>query len=508
MELQQDRPPAYSHDDSLTLPSVPHHDTPTSPPPPLNFSLPDLKSLGLPDSTRTTFAPPRPPHWNAPSTLSTSSFPSVPNTTPGEITSPKDSESVASYDERRGRAPSVMSLDDADTRMAAEALRGLRNLEVIRSPSTLSTSSTVQPNSRPSSIHHSHTGTVDDPEPLLSLLTASHPWLGGTIETSLSAYNTTKHYSPAFLRNSAEFVERNIGSPVVGAVNCVSRHTGVETGIRRYLGTRRLSDGGAEHAGPKRRRVEPDVEKGAFEPLPAYDDNRSPRYVETEPRNDQRDWRTNLAVTTSGLGAALSETSLRNLKTCLRLLRGAAQHLAGLMHTLQELLRDYERSLAGGEGDEAVERQTQRAYALTPEQQAASHALAQRIRSLGHDVLRTLHGVVRAVSTHAGSALPANAGAFVRRQLLSIPQRWRIAEAGAGEGGAGVGGEETARWGRSMVGFTRQGLEMIEQVGLVVGATVESAEGWLERMGRRQGEDGGEKGVSAGAGGGEGGEKR
>ena len=96
-------------------------------------------------------------------------------------------------------------------------------------------------------------------EPLLSLLTTSHPLIGSTINTSLSAYSASKNYSPRF-KSSAEYVERRF-TPVVNTVGSVGRITGVEGGVRWFLGGRRPShhspsdpENGVE-ASHKRRKV-------------------------------------------------------------------------------------------------------------------------------------------------------------------------------------------------------------------------------------------------------------
>jgi hypothetical protein len=101
-----------------------------------------------------------------------------------------------------------------------------------------------------------------EPEPLLSLLTSNHPWLGGTINGSISAYNTTKGYTPRFVQYGAELIERNIGSPMVNTVSSVGRRTGMEQNIRRYLGEqgRRPSDleaGDDESSRKRQRRISP-----------------------------------------------------------------------------------------------------------------------------------------------------------------------------------------------------------------------------------------------------------
>lgn len=126
--MQQERsaqPPAYTQHDpsSLNLPSVPTH------------TLPSLRSLDLPDaspgpathssrasielSPKTTST-----QWGPLPPLSSATFPRVPE---GDVGSPMDTASVVSGVEERRREMSVLSVDDPDVRLAAEALSGLGN---------------------------------------------------------------------------------------------------------------------------------------------------------------------------------------------------------------------------------------------------------------------------------------------------------------------------------------------------------------------------------------------
>lgn len=314
------------------------------------------------------------------------------------------------------------------------------------------------------------------------------------------------------IRNGAEFVERSIGTPIASTL----RRTGVEGGVRRYLGDRRPSDLDVNERRRKRirdRSPEQDVEQGMSSPplpaqevrrsragsqasfvsLPPYDENRSPHYEEMASTQLQdsltrqplsptsRNWRTQLMITTSGLGAALSETSLRNLRFCLGLLRGASESITTMMVALKKLLDDFEESTRRDESHTS--------YNLTQEQEAASTRIAESIKAAHRDIMKTLEQIKNSISHYAGAALPDNAGALVRRQLMSIPQRWHVAETQAAESSQaqnGVG-NETTRTGKTIVGFATQSLDMLAQVTMVVGATIQNAEGWLDRMGRSQG---------------------
>jgi hypothetical protein len=131
MEQQQyhEKPPAYSHTDpdTIVLPSAPQHD-PQAP-----IQLPDIKSLNLPEANRfLANGAQHTPQWQLPPAHSVfspsrSDFPrpSI------EVASPIDTASVMSYDGNAVRAGSVMSIDDPETRMAAEALSALGNLGIV-----------------------------------------------------------------------------------------------------------------------------------------------------------------------------------------------------------------------------------------------------------------------------------------------------------------------------------------------------------------------------------------
>jgi hypothetical protein len=149
MNMQQERapPPAYTQHEpeSLHLPSVPTHSLSS---PPANDRLPGIRSLDLPDAsprTRTHFqrssielspkAHAEPLQWASLPPLNAATYPSVPEGVPRssaerDIGSPMDTASIASAgdDYARRREMSVVSMDDPDVRLAAEALSGLGNL--------------------------------------------------------------------------------------------------------------------------------------------------------------------------------------------------------------------------------------------------------------------------------------------------------------------------------------------------------------------------------------------
>jgi len=264
-------------------------------------------------------------------------------------------------DVRKFRSLSVMSLDDPETREAAETLSGLRNMDFKRSSSAHSSgATTLHSLSRDEeSINSMEITLDDDEEPLLSLITSSHPWIGGTINTSLYAYNSTMHYTPAFIQS---LIEKNVSS-VANGLGTVGRKTGVENRVRQYFGDTAERRSARENARASQKRPRQpsieydDLEKGFLpspqsrqrsrtgsltsftETLPAYDENLSPAYE--KPAQSQQTWKAKVMITTSGLGVALSDASLRSLKFCLSLLRQASSHLTSIMMALRSLLEEY-----------------------------------------------------------------------------------------------------------------------------------------------------------------------
>ena len=119
------------------------------------------------------------------------------------------------------------------------------------------------------------------PEPLFSLLTTSHPLLAKTIEGTTSAYNSSKNSYPKF-KSSAEYVEGYL-TPIGNTLGSVGRATGVEGGVRWFLGAGRrpqpsppdLEAGGA--GSNKRRKVDGSADEKASRSAGA------PAFAEADP---------------------------------------------------------------------------------------------------------------------------------------------------------------------------------------------------------------------------------
>ncbi|EZF32342.1 hypothetical protein H101_04063 [Trichophyton interdigitale H6] len=395
-------------------------------------------------------------------------------------------DSVGS-DTRSRRGTSVISMDDIE---AAQALEGLHS-EYTHTPTP----------SRPPNNSTSQAPETTEPEPLLSLIT-SHPLLSSAINSSMSVYTSSKTYSPKF-RYGAEFIERNIGPQVLNTVGSVGRRTGVEGGLRWALQRResvnnKPNANSSSNTNNSQAAETADIEKGmhdlrtshsrqsstlSSEPLPPYDNASSPKYDELYKGNQQPQqqsqtqysWQNRLMISTSGLGVAMSEESLRSLTYCLTWLQWANRRIGASVGSLKEALREW---------DTSNQLNTENRTSEEGSQQQSPAILSQQIQQVKGDVLQTLKMVVDVVSKYAGGALPENARNLVRRHLTSLPQRFRIAfNSNVPADGSAPESEMRTRAFRVLV-LAEEGLDMMGQVSNVVNDTLVSAENWCDTLRR------------------------
>ncbi|KAM3540200.1 hypothetical protein ARSEF1564_006892 [Beauveria bassiana] len=423
--------------------------------------------------------------------------------------------------------PTSLTLDDPDVRLAAEALGDLRADFVSSPPDTSGPMSPPPQNMQVAAPSSSAAGPSRPPrpEPLLQLLTTAHPLIASTV----SNYHSTKNYSPRF-KSGAEYVEGYL-TPLAKTVNRTARRTGVEGGVRWFLGGRRhaapTSEPEAASSSKKRRKVgeqdvpesedangsndtSPPTPKSArrssvstIDTLPAYDELRSPAYSETAgppaTSQNQAAWQTRLFMSTSGLSVAMSAESLKSLKYCLKWLRWTNDRMDKAIGSLKDALEEYESAcntqarlaenntqdkdqvMEGTEGDSGTK---------TPEE--ARTEIANRIQIIKTDILKTLQEVVVTVSKYAGGALPENARILVRRHLTSLPQRFRLATMNENSGNATD--SETSKdnspalreGAQKVLVLAKEGLDMVTQITGVLDGTIVSAEEWCERMGKKR----------------------
>lgn len=312
---------------------------------------------------------------------------------------------------------------------------------------------------------------------------------------------------------------------MVNTVSTVNRVTGVEGGVRWFLGGRRpshhqpIDTESANQGASKRRKVndnDMDIDtdrnvsrdpylvhrdlqhrerrpsQGSMaESLPAYDENSSPSYeahqalVPRGPVSPGSTWQSRLMLSTSGLSVAMSEESLRSLKYCLGWLRWANMHIGNVINALQAVLADSNgttpETLANvDEADKG---------ALVIRTDAERAAINAKVAELKSDVLKTLKDVVDVVSKYAGGALPENARVLVRRHLTSLPQRFRLASGNTQPRDDGSEEAEVREGAHKVMVLAKEGLDMMSQVSGVLDGTIVSAEEWCERLGRKKREE-------------------
>lgn len=115
-----------------------------------------------------------------------------------------------------------------------------------------------------------------------------------------------------------------------------------------------------------------------------------------------------------GIGAAVSEESMRRLKYCLQWLQYATAHIDAQI----VILRDFIASL-----------QPDGTAASDSADSFVSPTHMRTLTDVRRDVVHTVRQVVGVVSEYAGGALPEPARVRVRGFILHLPQRWASASA-------------------------------------------------------------------------------
>jgi hypothetical protein len=213
------------------------------------------------------------------------------------------------------------------------------------------------------------------------------------------------------------------------------------------------------------------------ESLPPYDEMRSPHYEEKPGRRTSATWQSRLVISTSGLGVAMSDESLRSLQYCLTWLRWANGRLGKSIVALHGAVNEWENHKAQSQTD--IE-------AGGSNGQESASLLIQRIQAVKADVLSTLKQVVDVVSKYAGGALPENARHLVRRHLTSLPHRFQVASTSQPPPDSPAASSDATVSAHRILVLAQEGLDMMAQVSNVVNDTLVSAEHWCERFGRKR----------------------
>lgn len=142
-----------------------------------------------------------------------------------------------------------------------------------------------------------------------------------------------------------------------------------------------------------------------------------------------------------GIGAALSDESMKRLKYCLQWLQYATNRIDSQIAVLREFLDSL--SPGAGTGDLLLPLHMDQDAPVSP-------ATLARLSAVKRDVVATIRQAVDIVSRYAGGALPEPARGTVRSVLLRLPERWasagrEVAHDGAGSGHRRTGSSSSAR---------------------------------------------------------------
>lgn len=119
-----------------------------------------------------------------------------------------------------------------------------------------------------------------------------------------------------------------------------------------------------------------------------------------------------------GIGAALSDESMKRLKYCLQWLQYATNRIDSQIAVLREFLDSLQPG--AGAGDPLLPMHIDRDTPVSP-------AALARLSAVKRDVVATIRQAVDIVSRYAGGALPEPARGSVRSVLLRLPERWASA---------------------------------------------------------------------------------
>ncbi|KAG9095032.1 hypothetical protein FS749_011247, partial [Ceratobasidium sp. UAMH 11750] len=136
-----------------------------------------------------------------------------------------------------------------------------------------------------------------------------------------------------------------------------------------------------------------------------------------------------------GIGAALSDESMKRLKYCLQWLQYATNRIDSQIAVLREFLDSL--SPGAGAGDLLLPLHMDNDAPISP-------VTLARLSAVKRDVVVTIRQAVDIVSRYAGGALPEPARGTVRSVLLRLPERWASAGREAVNDNSGAGHRRTS----------------------------------------------------------------
>ncbi|KAF9785226.1 transcription factor Opi1-domain-containing protein, partial [Thelephora terrestris] len=330
------------------------------------------------------------------------------------------------------------SLDDQDesVRIAVKALGDMRNSRPLPS-----TSNSIQSFSTPLVLEASSStppiSPADSADDANSVDFVARVSTIPLVNTALRAYEHTKA-SSRVVKYGAEMMEssvKTISRPVIGRLPV--------TQLDEFA-CRQLDRFGRYGGGTSRTPIQEEREDKTAPTTPERESG--PRSSSERERNSgstptpgpdaqqhavvQRSRWQAMLLEAGGLGAAVSEESMRRLQYCLQWLQYATNHIDAQIL----ILRDFMASLQAGAARSG---------------ETVSHHHMRTLNDVKRDVVDTIRQVVDIVSKYAGGALPEPARQRVRGFILHLPQRWASAARQAPEPvqpyPAGAGKRRSAR---------------------------------------------------------------
>ncbi|TDL24112.1 Opi1-domain-containing protein [Rickenella mellea] len=250
------------------------------------------------------------------------------------------------------------------------------------------------------------------------------------VNTALRAYEQSKA-SSRMVKYGAEMMESSVKSISRPVIDRLPVNQLDEFACRQLDRLGRYGKSGQDEESPHRRSTSTERGRSSWdqgshmhtrdqslasttssrEPSLTRSDDERGSTVEDQVQQQQQDvaarsrWQA-LLLEAGGIGAAVSEESMRRLKYCLQWLQYATEHIDAQIL----VLRNFMASLSQ-RGDD-------------PEEQLVTASHLQTLTDIKRDVVNTIRQVVDVVSKYAGGALPEPARARVRQFILHLPQRW------------------------------------------------------------------------------------
>ncbi|KAA1132516.1 hypothetical protein PGTUg99_009829 [Puccinia graminis f. sp. tritici] len=230
------------------------------------------------------------------------------------------------------------------------------------------------------------------------------------------------------------------------------------------------------------------------------------RLVYLTPRNSLSRWQNMLVeagVTAGGIGAAVSEESMKSLQYCLQWLHYATVHLDHQITVLRDLIQTMNEgvSMVGGDRRESAQAgggELEEEREESNQQMVISAQTAGSLAGIKTEVVETIRKVVAVVSKYAGVGLPEPAKQFVRTSILGLPLRWAEAIQPSPSTAAStsippgysagpvdrISNPKTATLlaaGRVLT-FAVESLDMLKSITAIFSESVERADAWVERL--------------------------